>query len=196
MNIIPLVKHLSMYVNLTEKEIELLSLMTRIQTLKKNEFVVKEGEICMYDSFIAKGCVKIFQTDESGKEHIISFAIENWWALDMYSFMGKLPASYSIQATEDTELIQFTREQYDLKYEVIPKLNLFTRKMLEKSYMAQQTRLLENLSLNVEDKYKNFIKKYPNLETRISQKYVASYLGVTPEFLSRLKNRLIHTKKK
>lgn len=195
MSIATLVQHFSTYITLTEKEIELLTLMTRIHTIKKNDFIVKEGEICMYDSFVVKGCLKIFQTDENGKEHIISFAIENWWALDMYSFIGKLPAVYSIQAMEDTELIQFTREQYDLRYEVIPKLNMFTRKMLERSYVAQQTRILENISLNVEDNYKNFVKKYPNLESRISQKQVASYLGVTPEFLSRLKNRLLQIKR-
>lgn len=195
MSITPLINHLSKYVILNQKEIELLSLMTRVHELKKNDFIVREGEICMYDSFVVKGCLKIFQTDENGKEHIISFAVENWWALDMYSFIGKLPAIYSIQAMENTQLIQFTREQYDLRYEVIPKLNQFTRKMLENSYVAQQTRILENISLNVEDKYKIFVSKYPNLETRISQKYIASYLGVTPEFLSRMKNRLIQLKK-
>jgi CRP-like cAMP-binding protein len=196
MNIVALVNHFSKHINLTEKEVELLGLMLRYHTLKKKEYIVKEGEICLYNSFIVKGCIKISQIDDEGKEHVLAFAIENWWAVDMYSFIGQLPAVYSLQALEDTELIQFTKKQYDLKYEVIPKLNKFTRIMLENSYVAHQKRIMQNISLNVEDRYLLFKEKYPNLESRISQKYVASYLGITPEFLSRLKNKLIQKERK
>lgn len=195
MNILPLVEHFSKYISLTDKEIELLELLVRFHKINKREYLLKEGEICQYDSFIVKGCLKISTFDEQGKEHIISFAVENWWAVDMYSFIKQMPASYTIQALEDTELIQFTRKQYELRYEVIPKLNILTRKMLENSYIAQQRRILQNISLKVEDRYQLFVEKYPNLETRISQKYIASYLGVTPEFLSRMKKDIIQKHK-
>ena len=191
MDITPLVKHFSKYITLTEKEIELLELMVEYKSLKKKEFLFKEGEICKFDSFVVKGCLKISNTDKNGKEHIVSFAIENWWAVDLYSFIGELPSLNTIQALENTELIQFTRKHYDLRYEVIPKLNFFSRKMLENSHVAQQSRIIQNLSLNIEDKYKIFTSKYPNLETRISQKHIASYLGVTPEFLSRMKRIML-----
>lgn len=195
MNITPLVDHFSKYISLSEKEIELLELLVRYHKIKKRDFLLKEGEICLYDSFVVKGCLKLSTFDADGKEHIVSFAIENWWAVDMYSFIEEMPAMYTIEALEDTELIQFTRKQYDLRYEVIPKLNILTRKMLENSYIAQQKRILQNKSLNVEERYQLFTAKYPNLETRISQKDVASYLGVTPEGLSRIKKK-IHIKKK
>ncbi|MEN5055125.1 Crp/Fnr family transcriptional regulator [Sphingobacterium kitahiroshimense] len=196
MDITPLVQHFAKFISLDEKEIELLGLLVRHHTIKNREFLLKEGEICLYDSFIVKGCVKIFQIDEQGKEHIISFAIENWWAVDMYSFIGQLPAVYSIQALEDTDLIQFTRKQYDLRYEIIPQLNKFTRKMLENAYVVHQSRILQNISLLVEEKYLKFLEKYPNLESRISQRHIASYLGVSPEFLSRMKKAKILKKKK
>lgn len=195
MDIAPLVNHFSKHITLTTKEIDLLELMVRFHTIKKREYLVKEGEICLYDSFVVKGCLKLSTNDENGKEHILSFSVENWWATDMYSFLSQLPAIYTIQALEDSQLIQFTRKQYDLRYEVIPKLNYLSRKMLESAYVAQQTRILQNLSLNVEERYHLFIQKYPNIETRISQKYVASYLGITPEFLSRMKNKLIRNRK-
>lgn len=195
MDIAPLVNHFSKHITLTSKEIELLELMVRFHTIKKREYLVKEGEICLYDSFVVKGCLKISTNDEHGKEHILSFSVENWWATDMYSFLSQLPAIYTIQALEDSHLIQFTRKQYDLRYEVIPKLNYLSRKMLESAYVAQQTRILQNLSLNVEERYHLFVQKYPNIETRISQKDVASYLGITPEFLSRMKNKLIRNRK-
>lgn len=195
MDISPLVNHFSKHITLTTKEIELLELMVRFHTIKKRDYLVKEGEICLYDSFVVKGCLKISTYDESGKEHILSFSVENWWATDMYSFLAQLPAIYTIQALEDSQLIQFTRKQYDLRYEVIPKLNFLSRKMLESAYVAQQTRILQNLSLNVEERYGLFIQKYPNIETRISQKDVASYLGISPEFLSRMKKRIFHRKK-
>ncbi|MCW2264030.1 MULTISPECIES: Crp/Fnr family transcriptional regulator [Sphingobacterium] len=196
MDITPLVQHFAKFISLDEKEIELLGLLVRHHTIKKKEFLLKEGEICLYDSFIVKGCVKIFQIDAQGKEHIISFAIENWWAVDMYSFIGQLPAVYNIQALEDTDLIQFTRKQYDLRYEIIPQLNKFTRKMLENAYVVHQSRILQNISLLVEEKYLKFLEKYPNLESRISQRHIASYLGVSPEFLSRMKKAKILKKKK
>lgn len=183
-----------MYVTLTEREIELLELMVRYHTVKKRDYLLKQGEVCQYDSFVVKGCLKISKNDDSGKEHIMAFAVENWWAVDMYSFIAQLPAIYTIQSLVDTELIQFTRKQYELRYEVIPKLNIFTRKMLENSYVAQQTRIIQNISLNVESRYQIFRDKYPNIEMVISQKDVASYLGVTPEFLSRLKTK-IHRRK-
>nr|WP_315034759.1 Crp/Fnr family transcriptional regulator [uncultured Chryseobacterium sp.] len=195
MDISPLVNHFSKYITLTDKEIELLKLMVRFKTVNKRDYVLKEGEICLYDSFVVRGCLKISSFDEDGKEHILYFSVENWWATDMYSFLAQLPAIYTIQALEKTELIQFDRKQYDLRYEVIPKLNFLSRKMLENTYVEQQKRILQNISLNIEERYQIFTEKYPGIETRISQKFIASYLGVTPEFLSRMKKR-IHLRNK
>jgi CRP-like cAMP-binding protein len=138
-----------------------------------------------------KGCLRTYTLDENGVEHIVMFGIEDWWVGDLYSFLTQSPASYFIDALEDTEVLQISKSNLDILYENIPKFERFFRLILQNAFIAQQKRINQNLSFTAEQRYIDFIEKYPQLEQRISQKHISSYLGITPVFLSMLRRKLI-----
>jgi CRP-like cAMP-binding protein len=156
---------------------------------EKKDFVLISGNVCLFQTFVNKGCLKVFYTDSKGDEHIVKFAVENWWALDLESFSNHSPALYSIQALEDTEVWQIRKSNFDFLHERIPKFEKFTRLQFQSAYILLQHRMTQHLYSKSEEKYNQFSKKYPGLEQRIAQKEIASYLGITPEFLSMLRKK-------
>lgn len=184
MNINQLLKHISTIIDLSEDESNYLASLLNQKHFKKRAFVLLTGDVCKYQTFVLNGCLKIFYVDPEGYEHIVKFALEDWWAFDIESFITGCPAFYSIQAIENTETLQLSKEKYDELLDSIPGFEKYYRTMLQNSYIMLQHRLTQNLYSNAEDKYIRFKEKYPGLEQRISQKDVASYLGITPEFLS------------
>jgi len=159
------------------------------KSIAKKEYLVRTGDICRYDYFINKGCVKVCYTDKKGVECIVKFAIENWWVVDLESFLHHTPSFYYIQAVEDTDLFQLSKCNYDLLHRKYPVFQQFSNDRWQKGFIALQQRIIQNLSLTAEEKYKHFREKYPSLEQRIPQKLTAAYVGVTPEFLSVLRRR-------
>jgi CRP-like cAMP-binding protein len=141
------------------------------------------------ENFIAKGCLRTYSIDANGFEHIVLFGTEGWWMNDMYSFLTQTPATYYIDALEDTELLQISRADLDLLYERVPKFERFFRIILQNAFIAQQRRIHHSLSDTAEQRYLHFLEKYPQLEQRIPQKQIAAFLGITPEFLSMLRRK-------
>ncbi|GHN02722.1 cyclic nucleotide-binding protein [Cytophagales bacterium WSM2-2] len=151
--------------------------------------MLRAGELCRYETFVTEGCLKVFYTDMDGAEHNVKFAPENWWSLDLESFAMQTDAFYSIQALEDTTCLQISKFNHDLLYEKIPKLEKFARLRYQHSYILLQHRMTQSLFSTAEERYDAFTQKYPGLELRIPQKDIASYLGITPEFLSMLRKK-------
>lgn len=184
-----IVKNITDIVPLNKYEVELLLSVAELKAFKKKQFILRAGEICRFETFVNKGCLKVFYTDLNGVEHNVKFAPENWWSLDLESFAMQTPAFYSIQAIEDCECLQISNTHHDWLYNRIPQLEKFARVRYQNSYILLQHRMTQNLFSTAEEKYDAFIKKYPGLELRISQKDIASYLGITPEFLSMLRKK-------
>jgi len=118
------------------------------------------------------------------------FAVEDWWTGDLYSFLTQTPATFNIDALEDTEVLQISKPNLEKLYESVPKFERFFRFQFQNAFVAQQQRIMQSLSFTAEERYLHFINKYPQLEQRIPQKQVAAYLGITPEFLSMLRRKL------
>ncbi len=184
-----IVRSITDVVPLEKHEIELLLSVLEIKRVKKKEFILRAGEVCRFETYVNSGCLKVFYTDLEGVEHNIKFAPENWWSLDLESFAMQTPAFYSIQAIENSECIQISKHNHDWLYERIPQLEKFARLRYQNSYILLQHRMTQNLFCTAEEKYNAFSKKYPGLELRIPQKDIASYLGITPEFLSMLRKK-------
>ncbi len=186
---------ISKYVQLTVEENSFL--LSKINTRKylKGQYIVQQGDVCNFNSFIISGCTKTFYTDKKGNEHIVLFAEANWWCSDLGSFISKTPADYNIQCIETTEVFQFSYATREELCDNIPKLDRFFRKILEKALVTSQKRIVRNLSLSAIERYLLFCKEYPTIEQRVSQYMVASYLGITKEFLSKLKKGLIYENK-
>jgi CRP-like cAMP-binding protein len=191
MKIQSLLKYIRNFVNLTEAEEVILTSKVSFRKYLKGQFIVQQGDICKYSSFLVSGCTKTFFVDDKGQEHIVMFAIEDWWTSDIGSFITQLPADFNVQCLENTEVFQFSFLDQEALYQSIPKLERLFRKMIEKHVVSSQKRILRGLSLSAKEQYLFFKQEYPTIEQRVPQYMVASYLGITKEFLSKIKKELL-----
>ena len=187
----PLIAYINKYVALTPDETELLLKSATYRKYLKGQYVVQQGDVCRYENFVVSGCLKAFYIDPAGNEHIVMFAIADWWVSDLGSFLTQTPSDYHVQCLEDTDVIQFTFEQIEAFYLKIPKLERLFRIIVQKAYVASQKRLINNFSLPAKERYLQFREQYPEIEQRVPQYMVASYLGITKEFLSKIKKQLV-----
>jgi CRP-like cAMP-binding protein len=185
-----LISSVSKHISLTEEEIAFFTSLLRSKFLANGEFLLREGDICKYESFVVKGCLKTYYLDENGLEHIVDFSIEEWWADDLYSLLTQTASTSNIKAIEDTDILQIGKTDLELLYQKIPKFERFFRILFQNAYIAQRDQINLALSASAEERYILFLKKKPYAEKRFSQKDIASYLGITPQFLSTLKKRL------
>lgn len=190
MDLQPLLTYISKYIQLTEEEINLFISKVRMGEYTKGDYLVQNGQICRYESFVLKGCLKTYYIDNEGQEHIVMFAIENWWTADLGSFLTQTPANFNVQCLEPCELAQLTYNDLDLLYTEIPKLERFFRIIVQKAYVAAQNRIVNNFSLPAKERYILFRERYPDIEQRVPQYMIASYLGITKEFLSKIRREL------
>jgi CRP-like cAMP-binding protein len=161
------------------------------KTFIKRTTILSPGELCRNQYFVVKGCLRIFYLDADGHEHNAKFAVEDWWAFDIESFFESTPAYYGIDCLEDTEVVMISQQDHAKLLKQVPAFERFYRLMIQQSFVALQYRVTQNLSLSAEERYARFQAKYPGLESRISQKHIASYLGITPVFLSMLRKQEI-----
>jgi CRP-like cAMP-binding protein len=187
-------KNIAKHINLTEAETERFHELLSLRKLKKKQFLLQEGQISRDTTFVVEGCFRGYTIDKNGFEHILSFAPPDWWMGDLYSFLSEKPCFLNIQAIEDTQFFVISKENQNKLYEEIPKFERYFRIIIEKSLISYQQRLLNNLSLTAEERFIAFCQKYPTLIQSLQQKYVASYLGVTPEFFSKMRSDFLRKK--
>ncbi len=185
----PLLDHFQKMMPLSNTEKQLITDLFKPRLYRKRQYVLQEGDTCNQCNFVVRGCLRMYKLDTAGNIHIIQFASENWWIMDIGSFHGRTPSELNIDALEDTMVLQISHENLLSLYLQAPKFDRIFRVLMENSYVALQKRLLQNISANAEEKYLSFIQTYPHLTNRLPQTQIASFLGITPEFLSRLRNR-------
>ncbi|MBL4905352.1 MAG: Crp/Fnr family transcriptional regulator [Flavobacteriaceae bacterium] len=187
----PFIHFINTYVSLTkEEEAIILSTVTYRQYLK-GQYVVQQGDICKQSGFIIAGCTRTFYADDEGQEHIVMFSFENWWASEIGSFVSQTPSDYNVHCIENTELIQLSYENQEVLFKKVPKLERFFRLVLETAFVSAQKRIVRNFTLTAKERYVYFKMQHPEMEQRIPQYMVASYLGITKEFLSKIKGQLL-----
>ena len=184
-----LTQHIESHIIMSDEELALIQSEFERKSFKKKEYLLQFGRNSNYEYFILKGCVRIFVTDYDGIEHNILFGAEDWWAGDLQSFTQRTSATYSIQALENTIALAITLSNWDSLLDDLPNFVKYSRILLRNAVIAQQNRIVQNLSFTANERYQYFIEHYPNLIHRIAQKHIASYLGITPEFLSMLRNQ-------
>lgn len=173
-----------------EDERILIPLLTP-RSFKKGQFITSEGEINRYTNFITKGSARVYYLDHGGQEHVIQLGIRGWWIGDYPSFIMQQPGYLYTEALEPTELLALSYENQQKLYEQAPRTERFFRLLTQRAYAAFQQRMLQNLSMDAEQRYLSFREAYPELEQQIAQKHIASYLGMSAEFLSKIKKRII-----
>lgn len=190
MNAQPIIDYFSNTLPLEEKEIEAVKKAFKLRKIKRRQFILHQGDICMMNTFVVEGCFRMYFVDENGKEHNIQFAVENWWIGDIGSFHSEEPSQLYIEALEHSIILQITKQdQLDLFVDY-PKFNRIFRVFTENALVSYQKRVLQNISSTAEERYLDFMKRYPYFFNRISNAQIASFLGVTPEFLSTIRKRI------
>jgi CRP/FNR family transcriptional regulator, anaerobic regulatory protein len=174
---------------LDKEEKELIQAKFSPRLFRKRQYVLQEGNICTHFYFVVRGCLRMYKIDNQGTTHILQFAVENSWINDLGSFHSLNPSALNIDALEDTVVLQISREDLIAVYLQAQKFNRIFRVLLENGFVRLQERLLQNISSTAEERYQSFLEVYPHLVNRLSQVQIASFLGITPEFLSRLRNK-------
>ena len=190
MNCLPLLAYFSQIEPLTQLEREAVEERTHWRRIKRRQFILTEGDVCKHITFVVEGCMKMYMVDENAKEHNLAFAIENGWIGDIGSFHSEVPSKLYVEAIEPSIILQMDKVSLYELYELHPKFNRIFRIMKEKYIVDANLRILHNISSTAEERYLSFQERYPDLFNRVSNIQIASYLGITPEFLSTIRKKL------
>lgn len=182
-------KNIEKHISLSDFEKEHLISLLKEKSILKKEFVLKQGQTCKKIYFVEFGSLRAFNVDDKGKESTIMFAIQDWWITDMSCFINNKPALLSIEALENSKVLELDFHLLEKLYQELPKFERFFRILFQNAYIREQQRALYNISYTTEERYRQFVKKYPAIVEKITQKQIASYLGVTQEFLSSVKKK-------
>ncbi|HFK5546516.1 TPA: Crp/Fnr family transcriptional regulator [Elizabethkingia anophelis] len=186
-----LIAHFKEIVPLDENDIKTIIPKLEIKELDKKDYLLQPGQVSRHMRFIAKGSLHTYYTDDAGREHTMQLGIENWWINDLYSYLSESASRMYIQAVEDTTLIQIHKNNLELLYKEVPKISEFWRLKMQGAYLILQERTFENMRFDAYTRYKTFITNYPDIEQRFPQYMIASYLGITIEYLSALRKKHI-----
>ena len=180
--------------HMTEEEYALIESLVVPKHYKKGDFLLREGEVAKYGYFVTKGCLRSYTVDNQGKEHIIQFSPEEWWTGNIESLRNDSPSVYFIDAIEDTDVLQQDRPSFQAMLDNIPVFASMFHLGIQKSAIAKDHRIIAALSTSAEERYKGFLEKYPTIAQRVPQHMLASYLGVSPETLSRIRKQMSRKK--
>ncbi|MCS3737187.1 CRP-like cAMP-binding protein [Mucilaginibacter dorajii] len=184
-----ILNNIAKHIHLTPDEQAVFTAMLQPRTIKRKQFLLTDGDICKHSAFVTQGCLRGYTVDKNAIEHVLSFAPVDWWMADMYSLISQKPGILNIEALEETQVLLLSKHNQETLYKQVPKFEHFFRVLIENSLVASQQRLIDGLSLTAEDRYNNFCKRYPTLINTLPHKQIASYIGVTPEFFSRMRSR-------
>lgn len=166
----------------------------QLKQVTKKSFLLKEGEVCKFEGFVTKGIFRVYHIDKNAAEQILYFAMENWWITDIDSFTNERPSQLFIEAVEDSEVLLISKKDKEFAYANLPGIEKLFRVMTQKTHVALQRRMIDNLGKTADQRYADFIDRYPQLYKRLSNLQIAAYLGITHEFLSKIRNKIARNK--
>jgi CRP-like cAMP-binding protein len=189
----PLIDYFNRLLPLDASETSILQQVFKEKKVRRRQFILQEGDVCRFYNYVVEGCFRMYMVDQHGKEHNLQFAIEDWWVADIGSFHDEEPSRLNIEAIESSIILRIRKDDLLKLYVDYPKFNRIFRVLIEKAFVSTQRRILQNISLTAEERYLDFINRYPHFFNRISNVQIASYLGITPEFLSAIRKKLANS---
>jgi CRP-like cAMP-binding protein len=183
-------RFIAKYINLTEEELAFFHTLLKHRKLKKKSFLLQEGEICDFEAFVLKGCIRSYYIDKDGVETILLFAVEDWWVSDLTSFSEQKPSNLFIETIEDCELLSIDYKNKSLLFQKIPAFERMFRLLVQRALGVLQQRFYASVSQTAEERYLQFMQKYPLVAQRVPQHQIARYIGVSPEFLSKVRSTM------
>jgi CRP-like cAMP-binding protein len=185
-------QNIARHISISESEMEAFCDLFQSKQVKRKSFLLKEGEVCRFEGFVTKGMFRVYHIDKNAAEQILYFAIDDWWITDIDSFTNERPSQLFIEAIEDSEVLLISKKDKDFAYANLPQIEKLFRVMTQKTHVALQRRMIDNLGKTAEQRYAEFIEKYPELFRRLSNLQIAAYLGISHEFLSKIRNKIAH----
>jgi CRP-like cAMP-binding protein len=184
-----LLEHIHAHANINQEEAEIILAAFKPKTVRKHENILRAGEVCRHETFIVSGCFKKSYTDSMGTEHVASFGVENWYVGDFYSYLSEKPSIYNITALEDSQILQIFKPDLEHLLDTIRGMERYYRILFQNAYVSLQSRAMDQISATAEERYHTFLKRYPGYQNRVPQYLIASYLGISPQFLSKIRKR-------
>lgn len=189
----PLIHYFEKLLPLNDEEKFIVEDVFKERRIKRKQFILQEGDICNQSTFVVEGCFRTYTVDDKGKEHNLQFAVENWWIGDIGSFHSEKPSRLYIEAMENSIILQCKKEDQINLFLKYPKFDRIFRVLAENAMVSMQNRILQNISSSAEERYLDFVQRHPHFFNRISNVQIASYLGVTPEFLSAIRKKIVES---
>lgn len=183
-------ENIEQHVHLTEAELSSFTELFELKKVSKKQMLLSAGEVCWFEGFVTKGIFRVYHIDKNAAEQIVYFAIENWWITDIDSFNNERPSQLFIEAIEDSEVLLILKKDKEFAYANLPKIEKLFRIMTQKTHVALQRRMIDNLGKTADQRYADFIERYPLLYQRLSNLQIAAYLGISHEFLSKIRNKI------
>ncbi|WP_422860258.1 Crp/Fnr family transcriptional regulator [Flagellimonas sp. S174] len=187
----PLLQHINRQTELKEKDFDVFINIFKTGDYTKNHLLIQPNQKIEHQYFVLNGCLRTYLIDSSGKEHTMQFAVENWWVSDYLAYYKKDSSIFFVECMEDCRLMRVRKSDLEEIFQTIPVIESYFRLQLENAFAAFQKRILSSLNLTAQERYSQFIKIYPDIEKRVKNYQIASYLGITPESLSRLRKKRI-----
>ncbi len=184
-----LIHHIAKHIDLSQNDREKITTVFTERSYRRKEKLLSEGSPCQQLFFITSGVVRAYCLNEEGKEVTVMFAMKDWWITDMQAFLNKLSSSVTIESIKDSTVMVIQKSAFDELFNVIPQFNTFWRILMQNAYCREQNRVVQNLTLKASARYHQFIEAYPTFVELLTQRQIASYLGITPEFLSTIKSK-------
>lgn len=185
-----LFQYTKQFITISEDDFQNFVKYFEVRSFKKKDFALKEGEYCNFEGFVIDGCFKVYFLNEQGNEQILYFAIKDWWITDLDSLINNVPSTLSIEALEDSTILFISKKNKEYLYRTMPQIEKLFRIMNQKSSASLQRRILSLMNKTADKRYLEFLDKYPTLEQRLNQQQVASYLGISHEFLSKIRKKI------
>ncbi|SDX94913.1 cAMP-binding domain of CRP or a regulatory subunit of cAMP-dependent protein kinases [Lutibacter oricola] len=176
-------------VQISDSDLAEICTFFKAKTVNKSEFLLEQGKTCKFEGFVQEGCFRVFTIDKKGNESTLYFAGKGWWLMDVDSFMNQTPSDLNMEALEDSKVLIIQKKDKEYLYNQLPIVEKLFRIMSQKALIAWQKRLIQNHSLTAKERYFHFIEKYPTIASKLKGKQISSYLGITHEFLSKIKNK-------
>lgn len=184
-----ILQNIAKHITLTTGEANHFISLLKPEVIKKKTIILREGQLCNNIYYVSSGIVRAYHVDKDGKETTIMFALSDWWITDMFCFVNQQPAMLFIEAVENSAIVALQKKDLDNLFIEVTRFERFFRIIIQNAYIREQVRIIQNLSLSAEERYLSFVAKYPQVVKQVTQKQIASYLGITPEFLSSVRGK-------